>query len=535
MVDSTVIGEWLQSLGFHHGNPFATNEADRERALLPTFFVDVESYDLIKGEQTAIVFAPRGGGKSSLRIMLASYGAPWSPGASILAVECTDFDLLIEHWHRQRPLTISQYMHWLLPMGMKALFDTIFIEDSLQSSQTISASDLAYRFSRTKELTPPIRIHFARLLHTYCPVVLSAEKIGQLFSLYGVDPDSFDWKQFDTAVLQNQLRQFVTDCQLPANELLLLLADLNDFRSISASESTASSPKSLLADFTDLVRKAGFTSVHFLLDRLDETVELADNPEAQADILEPLLAHLPVMEMPGTAFKFFLSEETRNVLWKRPTVRQEDRLAEYAVTLKWDGDRLKRLLDERLSSYSAHPITGTPEVPDLAAICVENGRTSESVGEKIEKAMLSKAQNSPRRLIMAGRLLFEAHFQRHGGKGRLDLGDWAEAERALQIKFPLVLQLNLAEKLLRLGPKVIPLTPTEYKIVEALVRGEGKCTRDELATAVWGSDDPATEGAMDAAVIRLRKKIGDDTANPIYLRTIRGQGFQLLNHEVVEN
>jgi len=37
---------------------------------------------------------------------------------------------------------------------------------------------------------------------------------------------------------------------------------------------------------------------------------------------------------------------------------------------------------------------------------------------------------------------------------------------------------------------------------------------------------------MDQAVNRLRIKLGDNAANPIYLKTIRGQGFELTNYEL---
>ena len=64
---------WLKNLGFIRGNPFATVEADRERELLPDFFVDVDGYEFIKADQTVIIFAPRGAGKSALRVVLWAY------------------------------------------------------------------------------------------------------------------------------------------------------------------------------------------------------------------------------------------------------------------------------------------------------------------------------------------------------------------------------------------------------------------------------------------------------------------------------
>jgi hypothetical protein len=535
--NATPLDTWLKWLGFHQGNPFATNEADRERTLLPDFFVDVESYDLIKGEQTAIVFSPRGGGKSSLRVILASYGAPWDPRSATLAVECTDFDSLISRWQKQQPLTIAEYVEWLLPAGVRALFGTFFHD--VQPHAVSTHSDHANRMRRSAQLTPPVRAHFARLLRAHCPSLLSMETVGRLLSRYLPEHDSFDWLQFGRAVRNNQLRGYVAEHALIDQELITLLADLNDFSMLTTAAPTGS-PSALLADFVSLVRDAGFANVYFLLDRLDETVETADNPQAQADILEPLLAHLPVLEMPGAAFKFFLSREARDVLWERPTVRQEDRLAEYAVTLRWDDTKLKDILTRRLSAYSVDPATGVPAVTDLAAICAETVGKSETtgkkqktnaIGKKIEEGMIARAQGSPRRLIIAGRLLFEVHLQRKGDSGWLEWEDWLQAEQELLHKFPPLLRIHPDEKCVSLGHKTIDLTRNEEKIVAALVQAGGKCSRDQLATAVWGSLATGNE-AMDQAISRLRSKLNDNAQAPIYLRTIPGQGFELLNYEL---
>ncbi|MCZ7669747.1 MAG: hypothetical protein M5U34_22510 [Chloroflexi bacterium] len=62
----------------------------------------------------------------------------WSPKSSILAVECTDFDPLIDRWQNQEGLTIRDHVNWLLPLGVKALFDTYFYEANFHSSVPLS-------------------------------------------------------------------------------------------------------------------------------------------------------------------------------------------------------------------------------------------------------------------------------------------------------------------------------------------------------------------------------------------------------------
>jgi hypothetical protein len=522
--------DWLRSLGFHHGNPFATNEADRERTLLPSFFVDVDSYDLIQGNQTVIVFAPRGGGKSSLRVVLASNSAPWKPTANTLAVECTDFDLLIHHWQNNGPLTINEYVNWLIPTSLKALFESFFYRSYSDMRGVKSGYDRFPGLSRAKSLKPPVRMQFARLLHSCCPGWFNAETIGLLLVDSIVEFELNDWRGLAQAVCQYQLRDFLGDLNLLDDDLLALLADLNDFGGVTA-VAPENSPRERLADFVALSKQVGFTAVHFLLDRLDETVETANNPQAQADILEPLLAHLSVLEMPSVAFKFFLSQETRDILWERRTVRQDDRLAEYAVTVHWDKTRLKQLLDERLRSYSSDPVTGSPAVHELEAICAESGgqlesNEGQSVGQKIERAMITRAQGSPRRLIITGRLLFEARLLRQKGPERLTWEDWLEVEQRLLQKMPLIMRLELETRQIILGDRVIRLTQNETALIAALAKADGVCSRDDLAKALKG----ASEAAIDQTVNRLRQKLKDNANNPAYLKTVRGQGFQLLNY-----
>ena len=47
--------------------------------------------------------------------------------------------------------------------------------------------------------------------------------------------------------------------------------------------------------------------------------------------------------------------------------------------------------------------------------------------------------------------------------------------------------------------------------------------RDDLV----GNDGPAGERTVDVQINRLRRKIEDDPANPLYLQTVRGIGYRL--------
>ncbi|HEU4450605.1 MAG TPA: response regulator transcription factor [Gaiellaceae bacterium] len=74
----------------------------------------------------------------------------------------------------------------------------------------------------------------------------------------------------------------------------------------------------------------------------------------------------------------------------------------------------------------------------------------------------------------------------------------------------------------------LDLTVKEYELLRVLLERSGKLIRrEELVHEVW---DPAWFGStktLDVHVSALRKKLGDDPAEPRYIHTVRGVGFRL--------
>ncbi len=80
-------------------------------------------------------------------------------------------------------------------------------------------------------------------------------------------------------------------------------------------------------------------------------------------------------------------------------------------------------------------------------------------------------------------------------------------------------------ELKRLG-KPVPVTATEFKLLSFLMGRPGRvCARSELITEVWGEDRDVAERAVDVAVLRLRKKLGDEPGSPRWIHSIRGFGY----------
>jgi two-component system, OmpR family, alkaline phosphatase synthesis response regulator PhoP len=87
--------------------------------------------------------------------------------------------------------------------------------------------------------------------------------------------------------------------------------------------------------------------------------------------------------------------------------------------------------------------------------------------------------------------------------------------------------LNLEKYEASLAGRTLDLTPTEFRLLEALTRRKGRvATDDELIKDVWSTSrsDPAL---VRRYILMLRKKIESDPSAPIWVRTVRGFGYRL--------
>jgi DNA-binding response OmpR family regulator len=72
----------------------------------------------------------------------------------------------------------------------------------------------------------------------------------------------------------------------------------------------------------------------------------------------------------------------------------------------------------------------------------------------------------------------------------------------------------------------IQLTPLEFEILLTLARTPGVVfTREQLMDKVWGYRDYAGGRVVDSHVARIRRKLGEDGAEPRFIRTVHGVGY----------
>ena len=79
---------------------------------------------------------------------------------------------------------------------------------------------------------------------------------------------------------------------------------------------------------------------------------------------------------------------------------------------------------------------------------------------------------------------------------------------------------------IRRGDTVVALTPLEFKLLQAFLRARGRIlSREQLIAEAWGPNTFVSDRVVDNHIGSLRKKMGDDGAEPRVLRNVRGLGY----------
>jgi two-component system KDP operon response regulator KdpE len=75
----------------------------------------------------------------------------------------------------------------------------------------------------------------------------------------------------------------------------------------------------------------------------------------------------------------------------------------------------------------------------------------------------------------------------------------------------------------------VRMTPIEYRLLTYLVRNAGKLvSHRSLLEKVWGFEYVADSKLVKPHLCRLRRKLGDDPANPQLIRNERGRGYRFI-------
>ena len=492
--------QWLRRVGFTEGNPFGVNEAESER-FVPECFVDPGIYYALKDDpQALLVFAPRGGGKTALRVMLSSDCRPLqptsvNPPSPDLAVTYSDFDpALVACDYNLERLRPAHLVTGILRSACSTVLDALWQDADL-----------------INPLSARNRTRFAVYCHHFNPALLSADAVEQ--RLKSTCPEAeVPWPDLRQAVSERRLTASLLEWGVPFTPQLDFFAGLVD----DTPEPLANpdSALDLLSRFVQAVQGMGLKKVYILLDRLDERLITFHDPDKLAGVIAPLITNLELIGIPGVAFRLFLPREAREAVL--PFVRDDRHLKALDVT--WGVEPLRELLRLRLRVYSGD------KVQTLGKLC------KPGLASRVENEMIELADGSPRRLLRLGATLFETHAALSPDQRAISEKAWTETPAKILGKSDIrPLRLDREAGQVYLGRTThVQLAPLPYRLVVALYEARGFCTNRELAEAVWESW--ASDEQIRQVVKRVRDALKQTGADPdLYLVNEPGRGYKLQN------
>lgn len=98
------------------------------------------------------------------------------------------------------------------------------------------------------------------------------------------------------------------------------------------------------------------------------------------------------------------------------------------------------------------------------------------------------------------------------------------------------LRVEYDSRLVTVGGNEIHLTKNEFRILSLLCRYSGRVlTYDFIIKSVWGAQAADSNGILRVNIANLRKKIEQDSGNPLYLFTENGVGYKIAESAAVTN
>lgn len=92
------------------------------------------------------------------------------------------------------------------------------------------------------------------------------------------------------------------------------------------------------------------------------------------------------------------------------------------------------------------------------------------------------------------------------------------------------LRVNPNTRAAVLGDQPLGLTPVEFDLLASLARARGRVkSREALLEEIRERDYDVFDRSIDVHISALRKKLGDDSKTPRFIRTLRSAGYMLIN------
>lgn len=377
------IDRWLESFGLFR-NPFETTEAGSEAYYVTEFlhetFVKPQGFDNLLGHpsrpKSTIVFAARGQGKTSARLMTAHFCREGifseklrkssKEKLRVLPIQHTRFEHLSQGAQSQSALVfmhVVEILYRAIPDLINMLMRTVELQNNVESLDVLQRLELQFFLLAFRGNLSFDEFKFGRELFGKEIISLDEARVPIGFSL--------------------------SNASSHAN-LGLSAQEIEDHLSAYAK----ANPIDLFSRFVNLAVKIGFSAVYVLIDCVDEIPETADDFTAAADILIPLLSNLNLMtNTPYLAFKVFVPHEMKTNLLEATRQVRKDRLSR--LEIKLSEQDLVEILTSRLSYCSGGVVSS------LDAVC-EVGLRGQIMNE-----LARIAEGNPRHLVLLGQYMLE--------------------------------------------------------------------------------------------------------------------------------
>ena len=97
------------------------------------------------------------------------------------------------------------------------------------------------------------------------------------------------------------------------------------------------------------------------------------------------------------------------------------------------------------------------------------------------------------------------------------------------------LEIDPAKRIARSSGRIVELTAKEFDLLLHFARNPGKVyTRSQLLDRVWGYGHDGYEHTVNSHINRLRAKIEQDPAHPVYILTVWGVGYKFVDVETLK-
>lgn len=89
--------------------------------------------------------------------------------------------------------------------------------------------------------------------------------------------------------------------------------------------------------------------------------------------------------------------------------------------------------------------------------------------------------------------------------------------------------INAATREAKINGEAVSLTALEFDLLLSLMRSAGRVLdRDTLLDEVAGRSYDVFDRSVDVHISSLRRKLGDDSKHPRYIKTVRSVGYMLV-------